>query len=114
MADKLHEQLSALVDNECAAHELELALRRLTKEPELANCWQRYQLLSDTLRNQLPQTVSVDFSNRVRVAIEQDAASAPLAVAPTQAQFNDGSSTEWRRPLMGLARRCRRLHPLIQ
>ena len=55
--------------------------------------------MSDTLRNQLPQTVSVDFSNRVRVAIDQEA----VVMSPAAAEFDDRRSSEWRRPLIGLA-----------
>jgi sigma-E factor negative regulatory protein RseA len=65
MSDKLNEQLSALMDDECAVPELGLALRRLSGNAELKACWQRYHLIGDTMRNNLPQRVGTEFCDRV-------------------------------------------------
>jgi sigma-E factor negative regulatory protein RseA len=65
MSDKLTEQLSALMDDECAIPELGLALRRLSGDAELKACWQRYHLIGDTLRNNLPHMVETEFCERV-------------------------------------------------
>jgi sigma-E factor negative regulatory protein RseA len=75
MTDKLNEQLSALMDDECATPELGLALRRLSGDAELKACWQRYHLMGDTLRNNLPQIIETEFCDRVHHLI---AAEPPL------------------------------------
>ncbi len=89
MANKTDEQLSALLDGECASVEVELALRRLAKDLELKECWQRYHLISDALKNNLPETINSGFSDRIRQAIEE---APPIATTPFS----------WRRPLFGL------------
>lgn len=72
MSDKVNEQLSALMDNECATPELALALRRLDKDHELKERWQRYHLISDTLKNNLPDMIETKFSERIRSEIESE------------------------------------------
>ncbi|HXH04394.1 MAG TPA: sigma-E factor negative regulatory protein [Candidatus Competibacteraceae bacterium] len=72
MVDKTGEQLSALVDGECKAHELELALRRLAKDEELKARWQRYHLVSDALKSHLPVAVDPEFSTRIQRLIEAE------------------------------------------
>lgn len=72
MADKTGEQLSALVDGECEAQELQLALRRLAKDKDLKARWRRYHLLSDALKNNLPELIDANFSERVRKAIDAE------------------------------------------
>ena len=47
MKDKLHEQLSALVDDELAEHEQSLLLKQLAADPGLQARLSRYQLVSD-------------------------------------------------------------------
>jgi sigma-E factor negative regulatory protein RseA len=80
MSDKLNEQLSALMDDECAIPELGLALRRLSGDAELKSRWQRYHLIGDTLRNNLPQTIEVEFSESVHNLI----AAEPPLMKPAQ------------------------------
>jgi sigma-E factor negative regulatory protein RseA len=93
MSDKLNEQLSALMDDECATPELGLALRRLSGNAELKACWQRYHLIGDTLRNNLPQRVGTEFSERVHDLI----AAEPPLVRPVR------SNREQLRPIAGWA-----------
>ena len=73
MADKTAEQLSALVDCECEAWELEFALHRLAKDLDLKARWQCYHLIGDTLKNNLPERVDTHFAERVRATLAQDA-----------------------------------------
>lgn len=72
MADYTVEPLSALVDGECEAAELDLLIQRLTKDADLRGRWQRYHLISDALKNNIPEAIDVDFSKRVISAIETD------------------------------------------
>lgn len=70
MKDRLHEQLSALVDDELAEHEQALLLKRLSADSGLRAQLLRYQLISDTLQNHLPQRIDPAFHTRIRTAIE--------------------------------------------
>jgi sigma-E factor negative regulatory protein RseA len=94
MADKTAEQLSVLVDGECEAWELEFALRRLAGDPELKARWQFYHLISDALRNNLPETVDTHFAERIKAVI---AAEVPLHT-PTKS-----AGPSWYKPAAGLA-----------
>jgi sigma-E factor negative regulatory protein RseA len=94
MADKTAEQLSVLVDGECEVWELEFALRRLGSDPELKARWQSYHLISDALRNNLPDTVTPHFAERMRAAI---AAETPLHTTAKPAV------SSWYKPVAGLA-----------
>jgi len=109
MTEKLTEQLSALMDNECTEHERALALRRLGKEIELLACWQRYHLISDAVKGNMPSIVTPDFSTRMSKLI---AAEEPLSKSQTQAQTqvqidrqNRPSSARpaWLKPVAGFA-----------
>jgi sigma-E factor negative regulatory protein RseA len=94
MADKTAEQLSVLMDSECEAWELEFALRRLGSDPELKARWQSYHLISDALRNNLPETVVPHFAERIREAI---AAETPVHTTAKPAVAS------WYKPVTGLA-----------
>lgn len=94
MADNTAEQLSALLDGECEASEAELLLRRLSKDADLKARWQRYHLISDAIKNNIPEVIDPDFTDRVSRAIEAD--------APLQTHSPPFRST-WFKPAAGFA-----------
>ena len=73
MANK--EQISALVDGEIQDRVL---LEDVAGNKELADAFGRYHLYGDALRNELPEQLPFDLSDRVMAALEQDA---PLTAA---------------------------------
>jgi negative regulator of sigma E activity len=81
MKDKIHEQLSALVDDELADSEQSLLVRQLVKEPGLRERLAHYQIISDALHDNLPQQIDTDFHERVHEAIQQEAA---IRVSPSR------------------------------
>ena len=81
MSDLLNEQLSALVDGELAPEETALLLRRLEREPELAQRLARYRLCGEVLRGEHHQP-RADFALRISAAIAREPASRPAAAAP--------------------------------
>lgn len=93
MAEKIDQQLSALMDGECGNAELALALRRLVKQTDLQARWQRYHLIGETLKKNLPDRLDTAFADRIRAAIELE----PL---PAKAQR---SRPPWYKPAVGLA-----------
>ena len=78
MTDKIQEQISALVDDEIHDTELKTVITELTKNKASAECWQRYNLISDALRNNLPDAVEPDLARRVQLALENE----PTVLAP--------------------------------
>ncbi len=99
MADKTGEQLSALVDGECQLSEQEWMLNRLAKDVDLKVRWQRYHMVSDAMKNNLPAAVNLDFADRIRQAIDED--SPPL---PLRSSFpSPPSGLSWYKPVTGFA-----------
>lgn len=93
MTDKTAEQLSALMDGELGAQEIDLLVRRLERDDELAARWSRYHLIGEAMRNNLPEQLPFDLTSRVSAAIAEDA---PIG-APAAARRG------WTRPAIGLA-----------
>ena len=57
MNDTIKEQLSAYVDGELPDEERELLQRRLLADGELQSSWQRYHLIRDAMRSELPDYI---------------------------------------------------------
>ncbi|MFV1973226.1 MAG: sigma-E factor negative regulatory protein [Thiohalobacterales bacterium] len=72
MKDRLHEQLSALIDDELAEPEQALLTRRVGTDAELHRRLARYQLISDAMRNQLPDRIDPAFTARVQAAVRDE------------------------------------------
>lgn len=74
MKDKIHEQISALLDDELADSEQSLLIRQLVREPALKERLLHYQTISDALHDNLPQLVDTRFYERVHAAVQQETA----------------------------------------
>jgi negative regulator of sigma E activity len=79
MTEPVHEQLSACLDGELAAAELDLLLKRLQRNPELREALGRYTVIGEALRHSKPAVASRSFADKVMAAVEQDPASARRA-----------------------------------
>jgi sigma-E factor negative regulatory protein RseA len=81
MKDALNEQLSACLDGELPAAELDLLLKRVGKEAELRAAIGRYSLIGEAMRAERPAVASRDFASKVMAAVAQEAPmQAPAAV----------------------------------
>ena len=58
MSDTINEQVSAFVDGELPDAERELLQRRLAGDDELQATWQRYHLIRDAMREDLPEFIA--------------------------------------------------------
>ena len=67
--DAHREQLSAMMDGVLSADEAKFLLRRMEHDDALADCWERWQFLGDTMRGQAGRALPADFSRRVGRAI---------------------------------------------
>lgn len=74
MANQREEQVSALVDGEIAGSEIDGAIGTLLSDPTLRERWSRYHLVSDALRNNLPDNPYRSVADRVRQALEDEPA----------------------------------------
>ena len=93
MKEKLHEQISALVDDELAEPEQVLLSKRLTEDALLRNRLSRYQLISDSLQNHLPRKINPDFNIGVQLALQDE----------PELQARSVRLTRFFKPLAGLA-----------
>jgi len=79
--DELHEELSAYMDGELDADRARFLLQRLAHDAALRARWERWQLLSSSLRRQ-GQPLPAGFAERVARAIDADKA----IVAPARSR----------------------------
>ena len=96
MADNLEEKISALVDGEMPHEEIDQLLDGLKHDNNGQMCWRHYHLISDALRNNLPEKLPEDFVNRVSLALESES----LLSTPPRRKFN---SQAFIRPTIGFA-----------
>jgi sigma-E factor negative regulatory protein RseA len=76
MTESTNEQLSACLDGELPAAELDLLLKRLERNPELREALSRYTVLGEALRHAKPVVASRSFADRVMAAVDQEPAAA--------------------------------------
>lgn len=74
MTDK-QEQLSAFVDGELASN---AAINALSTDAEMAAKWQRYHVMRNVMRKEMPQGEYLDISARIADALDQE----PTVLAP--------------------------------
>ena len=82
MKDALNEQLSACLDGELPAAELDLLLKRVGKEAELRAAIGRYSLIGEAMRAERPAVASRDFASKVMAAVAQEAPVQAPAASP--------------------------------
>ncbi|MCB1776461.1 MAG: hypothetical protein KDI50_03390 [Candidatus Competibacteraceae bacterium] len=80
--DIVASQLSAMVDGELADTEILLALRRLSRDGDWQERWERYHLISDAMQGHVPTALDTCFTDRICQAVANEplprAASRPL------------------------------------
>lgn len=86
-------QLSAMVDDELEAREIDWVLRRLSRERDARDRWERYHLISDVIQGHVPAALDSGFAARIRAAIEAEPLPQPVA-RPLPA---------WYKPVTGFA-----------
>jgi negative regulator of sigma E activity len=74
MTESVNEQLSACLDGELPAAELDLLLKRLERNPELREALGRYTVIGETLRHSKPAVASRSFADKVMAAVDQEPA----------------------------------------
>ncbi|MDA0224892.1 MAG: sigma-E factor negative regulatory protein [Proteobacteria bacterium] len=84
-------RISAFVDGELPAHEVDAVLVALREKGDAHECWRTYHLISDAMRDL--GALSPDFSARVAERLEAEpTVLAPLAHAPTPVAAGPGAA----------------------
>jgi len=73
------EQLSSFVDGELDSEDTKQFLDQLCNDKDLKQSWERYHVISDSIRSRLPDALHTRFSESVMSAIESE----PTILAPT-------------------------------
>ena len=97
MADVLGEKISALVDGEMHREEMDHVFNDLKHNETGQMCWRHYHLISDALKNNLPDKLPEDFVDRVSLALESE----PLLLTPPRRR--SFKSPTFLRPAVGFA-----------
>lgn len=89
MASK--EQISALMDGDLEQQEI---LDQVSSDAELSGCWQRYHLIGDAMRRELPQAIHLDLADSIAAALEEE----PAIVAPRPSVASQSAQAAGRSP----------------
>ncbi len=98
MVDKT-EMTSAFADGEISQKEAENLLTTLCSDPALQARWQRYHLIGDALRKDLPSTLQTDLSRRVSESLASEA----VVFAPKHTPASSEQPRRQKRYKTGLA-----------
>ncbi len=79
MSQRKIESLSAFIDGDDDGNFLE----ELRNDAELINKWQRYHIIRDGLKNELPVELNLDLSDKIAEALENE----PTIMAPKPSRF---------------------------
>ena len=72
MTQPIRESLSALLDEEADELDLQRIINGMDGDDSAVTTWQRYNLASASMRNELDQFSNIDLSGRVRSALADD------------------------------------------
>ena len=72
MSDAIDERLSAFLDGELHEREHDALLQRLQHDRALQARWERFQIISDAMRNNLPAMLCTELRGRVSEALADE------------------------------------------
>ncbi len=104
--DNIKQTISSLMDGELDEHEMRDAVARIQDDRDAHHCWQRYHLIGDALRRNIPVEADAQLLHRINEAI---AAEVPLPSnvtdIPTKKAQNSNKHTDHKtfRPMAGFA-----------
>ena len=70
MTNRHEEVLSAFVDEETSTFETRLSVKEIVTDDGQRSRWERYHLIRDTLRGNVPPRVDKEFCNKIMAAID--------------------------------------------
>ena len=66
------EEVSMLMDDEVDEHSRVRIIQKLRDDANMKSCWERYHLISEALRNNLPEIIDPDLATRISSIINED------------------------------------------
>lgn len=99
MTEKFNEKISAFMDGDLAAHEARQLVEEMKQGSAARVCWERYHLIGDALKNNLPDMIQHDLAARISKAVEAEPA-LPITLVPRK---KTTATPSFFKPLAGLA-----------
>jgi negative regulator of sigma E activity len=84
------EKLSSFVDGELSGDHCETLISSICKDEDMKSCLTRYQIISDSMKRQLPNGIKSDFVHCVMSAIESE----PALSMTSTTTFSSNSSSK--------------------
>ena len=78
MTDQFDEKISSLVDGELGEAEYQQTVTAMLADEEKCHCWERYHLISNAMKRNLPHAIDRQFASRVKAEIDNE----PTVLAP--------------------------------
>jgi len=78
MTDQFDEKISSLVDGELSESEHQQTVTSMLADKDKCRCWERYHLISNAIKRDLPNMIDCQFASRVMAEIENE----PTILAP--------------------------------
>lgn len=72
--EHIKSQVSSFMDGEVTHDEVAMLCKRMASDPELKDRWRDYHIISDALKQQLPQQANIDLSGRISDALDSEVA----------------------------------------
>lgn len=97
-SDNMKEEISALMDGEVERQQMQQLIRQLRDDPDGRGCWERYHLISDALRNNLPPHVNRSFVSNISQAIANEnllVSASPAPNTPAKAKRPAAVAGPW-------------------
>ncbi len=97
MSEIKSESVSSLVDNYSPSSDngvSEHLVDNLLKDDNSLDAWQNYHLIGDVLRDELPQSLQLDLSDKIATAIAQEATILSPNLSSIKSHNGDSSSDE--------------------
>jgi sigma-E factor negative regulatory protein RseA len=83
-SELIGEKISSFMDGELSGPELDKLMMMFKTDISLVRHWERYHIISDALKNNLPRYLNHDLANRVKQAVDTE----PTIIAPNNFLHN--------------------------
>lgn len=94
------EEVSMLMDDEVDELNRARIIRKLHDDTGMKSCWERYHLISEALRNNLPEIIDLDLPSRIASIIHNDPHQDPRY---QDMKFKPGTTVRSNKTVTGLA-----------
>ncbi|WP_206483609.1 RseA family anti-sigma factor [Thalassotalea sp. G2M2-11] len=100
MSESKFETVSSLVDNYQNSDEV---FDEIIKDNHMSETWQRYHLIGDTMRDELPPSLDLDLTDRINNAIAEEPTVLAPKAKPSAGEFVKAKVVQFAKPFGQMA-----------